>query len=104
VGACTVHIVDAVGTAEAEGGQALAAVSGVDGLVFNRFILEVLIVLAVFVGDGADFFRRLRSEIAVGSRVSEDDLLAGVNADFALEKDEIFSRVFCAAMRVCCCD
>ena len=51
---------------------------------------QLLVVLAVLVGDGAGFFGRLLGEIAVGCGICEGDLLARSDADFALEQDEVF--------------
>src|SRR6202789_3442164 len=78
VGADTADLADAVIAIEAERRQALAAIGGVDGLVFDGLILQVLVILGTLVGDGADLFRGLRGQIAVGRGVSERDLLAGV--------------------------
>jgi len=82
-----IHTVVAI---EVERGPALAAVGRVDGLVLNGLVLEVLIILPVFVSDGANLFRRLPGEFAVGSLVGEFDFLAGRDADFALQQDQVF--------------
>ncbi len=83
-------LADGVIAAKARGGQPPAAVGGADGLVLDGLILQVLVVLAVSVSDGQDFFRGFGGQFAIGSRISERDLLAGVDADFALEQDESF--------------
>ena len=60
-----------------------------DGLELDGLVLKLPIVLAVFVGDGADLFGGFRGQFAVRGRVSERDLLAGVDADLALEQNQI---------------
>src|SRR5271170_5255740 len=75
---------------EAQRGQALAAIGVVDGLVLDRLVLEFLVVLAVFVGDGANFFGSLLGQIVIRRGIGEDDLLTRRDADFALEQDEVF--------------
>ena len=97
------HLADAVVAAKAEAGQPLAAIGRMDGLDLDDLILQGLVVLAIFVGDGAEFFRGLRGQIAVGRRIGEHDLLAGIDADLALEQDEVFFEAFSAAMSACCC-
>jgi len=90
VGTDTGDVLDAVIAAERKSGQALAAIRGVDGAVLDQLVLKILIVLAVLIGDGADFLRGLGGEVAVGSAIGEDDFLSWVESDFALEQDEVF--------------
>ena len=59
-------------------------------LYVDDLVLQVLVVLAVLVGDGAHLFRRLRGQFAVGRGVGERDLLPGIDADLALEQDQVF--------------
>jgi hypothetical protein len=92
VRADAVDLADAVVAAEAEAGQALAAIGRVDGLVSDRLILQILVVLAVLVGDGPHLFRGFGGQIAVGRGVGERNLLAGVDADLALEQDQVSFR------------
>lgn len=75
---------------EAEGGKTLASVGCMDCAQLDDLILKILVVLPVFVGNGADFFGGLRGQFAVGGAVSEDNTLPRIDADFALEQDQIF--------------
>ena len=83
------HLADAVVAAKAQAGQPLAAIGRVDGLHLDRLILQGLVVLAVLEGNSADLLGCLGSQFAVGSRVGEGNRLAGVDADLALEQDEV---------------
>src|ERR1017187_9991811 len=90
MGAGSVDGADTVIAGKTGGGQALASVGRVDYLVLDRLVLKVLVVLAVFISYGAHFLRGLRGQIVVGGGVGKDDFLAGRDADFALEEDEVF--------------
>ena len=85
VGADAAHLADAVVAIESQAGQTAAAIRRADGSQFDGLTLELLVIRAVSVGNGAKLFRGLRRQIAKGRRISENDLLTGVKADLALE-------------------
>ena len=67
-------------------------------LDLDELVLQVLVILAILVGHGAYLFRRLGGQLAVGRAIGQHDLLSGIDADLALQQDQVFVQ------RVLCCD
>ena len=84
-----VHRAGAVVAIKYQRRQPLRAVHIVHGPVGNHLILQVLVILAVLVGNGPHLFRRLFGQIAVRRRIGENNLLPRIDAGFALQQDQV---------------
>src|ERR1700760_2065684 len=80
-------------SSKAESGKTLAAVGVVDGFVLDYLVLQVLVILAVLIGNGAHFFGGLGGQIAERGAIDKVDLLAGIKTDFAFEQNQLLVEI-----------